>query len=238
MGQQKTIAYIAPDSTSGMAFYVQKADGACVGPNCSTYLTDWTSGSGGGNDTAQKISPSLNTQMKAGQQWKITLQNAGEGYYGYLDSPSGKNLPGPSGNTPGGAQFRLMTATEIKAQPPWLLATEATIGTAIVLVGIGILTMGEGDVDAIAIKKLSKLSYESVTLVEWGSYDYVYDESEFMAIEENVAGVVGNDAFNQLLIDAPQIDSSRIVEIGGDGGVIKMQKITESAQIQYNSWVL
>ena len=158
MGQQTTIAYIAPDSTSGMAFYVQKADG-CVGPNCSTYLTDWTSGSGGGNDTAQKISPSLNSQMKAGQQWKMTLQNAGEGYYGYLDSPSGKNLPGPSGNTPGGAQFRLMTATEIKAQPPWLLATEATIGTAIVLVGIGILTYGEGDVD-IEAARLAKMAAE------------------------------------------------------------------------------
>ena len=159
MGQQTTIAYIAPDNTSGMAFYVQKA-GGCVGPNCSTYLTDWTSGSGGGNDTAQKISPSLNSQMKAGQQWKMTLQNAGEGYYGYLDSPSGKNLPGPSGNTPGGAQFRLMTQAEINSQPPWLLATEATIGTAIVLVGIGILTYGEGDEAIEGLKVGERLDVE------------------------------------------------------------------------------
>ena len=131
-----------------MAFQVQNADGACVG-NCSTFLTNWTSGSGTGpsSHTAQNISPSLNSQMKAGQKWKMTLQNAGEGFYGYLDSPSGQNLPAPSGNTPGGAQFRLMTQAEINAQPAWLLATETKIGTAIVLVGLAIATGGTAEDD-------------------------------------------------------------------------------------------
>jgi len=160
MGQQKTIAYIAPDSTSGMAFYVQQADG-CVGANCSRYDTDWTLGSGSSNDAAQNISPSLNSQMKAGQQWKMTLQNAGEGYYGYLDSPSGKNLPGPSGSTPGGAQFRLWTQAEMKSQPPWLLAYETAVGTVIVLVGLAILTDGMGD-ELLAERKLLNVLNESI----------------------------------------------------------------------------
>ncbi|MCY3013076.1 MAG: Ig-like domain-containing protein [Planctomycetota bacterium] len=162
MGQQTKIVYIAPDKTSQMTFQVQKADGTCVG-NCSTFLTNWNSGSGSSKDTAQNISPSFNSQMKAGQQWKMTLQNAGEGFFGYLDSPSGQNLPAPIGNTPGGAQFQLMTQAEIKSQPPWLLATEEAIGTVIVLVGVGILTLGEGDVDlevAKAVKRTAETADE------------------------------------------------------------------------------
>jgi hypothetical protein len=146
MGQQTTIAYIAPDSSSQMTFYVQKADGTCVGPNCSTYLTNWNGGSGKSDDWAANISPSLNSQIKAGQHWTMTVQNAGMGYYGYLDSPSGQKLPSASGNTPAGAQFRLETQTEINVQPPWAVAVEATIGTLIVLVGIGLATGGTGDV--------------------------------------------------------------------------------------------
>ncbi len=161
MGQQKTIAYIAPESNTGMAFFVQQPDGTCVGAICSKFLTDWTSGSGSSNDAAQNISPSLNSQMKAGQQWKMTLQNAGEGYYGYLDSPSGKNLPGPSGSTPGGAQFRLWTQAEMKSQPPWLLAYETVIGTVIVLVGLALLTDGMGD-ELLAERKLVNVLNESI----------------------------------------------------------------------------
>ena len=178
MGQQTTIAYIAPDSTSGMAFQVQQADGTCLG-NCSTFLTDWTSGSGSSKNTAENISPSLNSQMKAGQHWTMTVQNAGEGYYGYLDSPSGKNLPGPSGNTPGGAQFRLMTQAEIKAQPPWLLATETIIGTAIVIVGIGIATGGTADVGI---------------LIGEGTSEIITDESS-STIALEVASQDGANAF-------------------------------------------
>ncbi|MGB8852264.1 MAG: hypothetical protein WCC69_01705, partial [Pirellulales bacterium] len=146
MGQQTTIAYVAPDSTSQMTFYVQKGDDTCVGPNCSTYLTNWKGGSGSSDVWAANISPSLNSQIKAGQHWTMTVQNAGLGYYGYLDSPSGQGLPSASGNTPAGAQFRLETQTEISAQPPWAVALEATVGTILVLVGVGILTGGTGDV--------------------------------------------------------------------------------------------
>ena len=143
MGQQKTIAYVAPDIFSQMNFSVQKADGTCVG-NCSTYLPDWTSGSGSSTDWAKNVIPSLNSQMKAGQHWTMTIQNAGEGYYGYLDSP-GSGLPLGSGNTPPGAQFRLMTQTEINAQPPWAVALETFVGTTALLVGLLVTTGGEGD---------------------------------------------------------------------------------------------
>ena len=142
MGQQKTITYVGPDSASQMSFYVQKADGTCVG-NCSTYLTDWKNGSGKNKNWAANISPSLNTQMTSGQAWTMTIQNAGEGYWGYLDSPAGQNLPGADGDTPAGAQFKLLTEAEIKAQPPWALAVEEFVGT---LVGVAIVTVATGGV--------------------------------------------------------------------------------------------
>jgi len=146
MGQQTTIAYIAPDNASQMTFSVQKADGTCVGA-CSTYLPDWTSGKGSRSDAASNISPSLNSQLKAGQHWTMTIQNAGEGYYGFLYSPSGQGLPGGSSSTPAGAQFRLMTQTEINAQPPWAVALEATVGTILLVVGLTVVT-GGGDIVA------------------------------------------------------------------------------------------
>jgi len=197
MGQQKTIAYIAPDSNSGMAFQVQKADGACVG-NCSTFLTNWTSGSGTGptSHIAQNISPSLNSQMKAGQKWKMTLQNAGEGFYGYLDSPSGQNLPAPSGNTPGGAQFRLMTQAEINAQPAWLLATETKIGTAIVLVGLAITTGGTGDA-ALEGEKVVKATVKAT-----GNVVDVVGENTF-----DITLNVSENTFDITLIDDPNVDT-------------------------------
>ena len=152
MGQQKTIAYIAPDSSSQMTFYVQKESGTCVGSNCSTYLTNWKGGSGSSDGWAANISPSLNSQIKYGQHWTMTIQNAGMGYYGYLDSPSGQGLPSASGSTPAGAQFRLETQTEISAQPPWAVALEVEIGTILVLVGVGFLTGGAGDAGIIGVE--------------------------------------------------------------------------------------
>jgi len=149
MGQQTTIAYIAPDSSSQMTFYVQKPEDSCVGANCSTYLTDWNNGSGNNKLWAANLSPSLNSQIKAGQHWTMTVQNAGLGYYGYLDSPSGQGLPSGSGSTPAGAQFKLETQAEINAQPPWAVALEEILGTVAVLVGIGILTGGIGDAEII-----------------------------------------------------------------------------------------
>ena len=141
MGQQQTIAYIAPDSSSQMTFYVEME-----GVDASkTFLTNWNNGSGKSNDFANNISPSLDSQMKPGQHWTMTIQNAGLGYYGYLDSPSGQGLPSASGSTPAGAQFTLETANEIKYQPPWAQTAEEIYGEILVIVGVTILTAGSGD---------------------------------------------------------------------------------------------
>ena len=144
MGQQTTIAYVAPDSSSQMTFSVQKADGTCVGGDCSTYLADWNNGSGSSVYWAANITPSLNSQIKAGQHRTMTIQNAGLGYNGYLSSPSGQRLPAASGSTPAGAQFNLMTQNEINDQPPWAVALEELAGEVIALVGISVLTAGAG----------------------------------------------------------------------------------------------
>ena len=158
MGQQTTIAYIAPDSSSQMTFFVQKSDGTCVGSTCSTYLTDWADGSGSSINWAANISPSLNSQIKAGQHWTMTIQNAGLGYNGFLSSPSGKRLPAT------GAQFKLMTQNEINDQPPWAVALEKIGGEAIALVGITILTAGSGDA-AIIGAEVVDVTVESVSVV-------------------------------------------------------------------------
>jgi hypothetical protein len=80
--------------------------------------------------------------MKSGQHWTMAIQNAGEGYYGYLDSPSGQNMPHPGG-VPAGAQFKLMTQAEIATQPPWAVAAEKIVGE---IVGVAILTVATGGV--------------------------------------------------------------------------------------------
>ena len=225
MGQQKTIAYIAPDSNSGMAFQVQKADGACVA-NCSTFLTNWTSGSGTGpsSHTAQNISPSLNSQMKAGQKWKMTLQNAGEGFYGYLDSPSGQNLPAPSGNTPGGAQFRLMTQAEINAQPAWLLATETKIGTAIVLVGLAIATGGTGDAGLEGLKVGEKLEVEYRPM---GGGN---------AIRENVEVDGLDQIVDENIPDNNNFDEIDLFDIDRPSGIIAMDDDPQAIADFDNKW--
>jgi hypothetical protein len=129
-----------------MTFYVQKADGTCVGPNCSTYLTNWDNGSGGKGGWAANISPSLNNQLMPGQHWTMTIQNTEEGYNGYLDSPSGQMtensesgpLPAADGNTPAGAQFKLQTQAEITAQPKWAVVTETVVGAIVGLSIVGV----------------------------------------------------------------------------------------------------
>ncbi|MFZ9683380.1 MAG: hypothetical protein ACO3DQ_09310, partial [Cephaloticoccus sp.] len=147
MGQQTTVTYVGPDSSSQLNFTVQKGDDTCVGPNCSTYLPDWNSGSGlGSSDRAASISPSLNSQIKSGQHWTMTIQNAGLGYYGYLDSPAGQNLPDGSGSTPDGARFQLMTQAEISTQPEWARQLEEDIGAVVGLVIISAVTFGGADV--------------------------------------------------------------------------------------------
>jgi len=153
IGQQTTIAYLAPDSSSQMTFTVQKSDGSCVGADCSNYLADWNSGGGtNSNYWADNITPSLNSQMKPGQHWTMTIQNSGLGYNGYLSSPAGQGLPGASGSNPAGAQFKLMTQNEIDYQPPWAVAVEELLGEVITLVGITILTAGTGDAEIASVE--------------------------------------------------------------------------------------
>jgi hypothetical protein len=179
MGQQTTIAYIAPDSSSQMTFSVQKADGTCVGADCSTYLADWNNGSGSSVYWAANITPSLNSQIKAGQHWTMTIQNAGLGYNGYLSSPSGQRLPPGSGSTPAGAQFTLETQNEINDQPPWAVALEELGGEVIAMVGITIATGGIVDallgpevvdvtVDAAAEGTNVAVDWEIATIEEGG----------------------------------------------------------------------
>ena len=169
MGQQKTIAYIAPDSSSQMTFTVQKADDSCVGTDCSTYLPDWNDGSGGSSNWAANISPSLNSQIQAGQHWTMTIQNAGLGYTGTLSSPSGKKLP------PGGAQFKLMTQNEINDQPHWATALEKIGAEVIAVVGITILTAGTGDA-----------ALAGAELVEAGTETVVVEASDGSAVAESL----------------------------------------------------
>jgi len=187
MGQQTTIAYIAPDNSSQMTFSVQKADGTCVGADCSTYLTDWADGSGSSVNWAANLSPSLNSQMKAGQHWTMTIQNAGLGYNGYLSSPSGQGLPAASGSTPAGAQFKLMTQNEINDQPPWAVALEELAGEAIALVGVSILTLGTGDA-AIAGAELVDATVDSVSVLAVNGSSFaesiLMDESVWDAIAD------------------------------------------------------
>jgi hypothetical protein len=158
MGQQTTIAYIAPDSSSQMTFTVQKADDTCVGSDCSTYLPDWNDGTSSSSNWAANISPSLNSQIKPGQQWTMTIQNAGLGYTGTLSSPSGEKLP------LGGAQFKLMTQNEINAQPPWAVALETILGEATVIVGLTIATGGTADVAVITEVAVDTVAVETVTV--------------------------------------------------------------------------
>ncbi|NDH95363.1 MAG: hypothetical protein EBZ13_12710 [Planctomycetia bacterium] len=76
----------------------------------------------------------------------MTIQNAGLGYYGYLDSPAGQNLPDGKGKTPDGARFQLMTEAEIKSQPEWARQLEEDIGAVVGLVIISTVTFGGADV--------------------------------------------------------------------------------------------
>ncbi len=179
MGQQTTIAYIAPDSSSQMTFTVQKADDTCVGSDCSTYLPDWNDGSGGSSNWAANISPSLNSQIQAGQQWTITIQNAGLGYTGTLSSPSGKGLP------TAGAQFKLMTANEINDQPHWATELETILGEATIIVGLTIATGGTADVAVITEVAVDTVAVETVTVTAEVAEQIIVLEEEFVVDDES-----------------------------------------------------
>ena len=219
MGQQKTITYIGPDSTSQLNFYVQKGDDTCVGPNCSTYLPDWKSGSGDSSKWGANISPSLNSQIESGQSWTMTVQNAGLGYFAYLDSPAGQNLPGPSGNTPGGAQFQLMTQAEINSQPPWARQLEEEIGITVGLFILTVATAGTGDAAVVGAEVAEEVGADAVADAEadaavdagpWGSIaDGSTDENvvvdRFVQSEIQASGEVGL-FFSDISADGPELD--------------------------------
>ena len=224
MGQQKTITYVGPDSFSQLTFYVQKADGTCVGPNCSTYLPDWKSGSGASSKWAANISPSLNSQVKSGQSWTMTVLNAGLGYWGYLDSPAGQNLPTPHGSTPGGAQFQLMTQAEMKTQPPWARELDVVVGELVGLAIIAVATGGTGDVAIVAAEVTEDAAADaaeevvaeegaeaSVDSGPWGSIagDGVADENvavdRFVQSEIQASGQVGL-FFSDISADGPEVE--------------------------------
>jgi len=224
MGQQKTITYVGPDSFSQLTFYVQKADGTCVGPNCSTYLPDWKSGSGSSSKWAANISPSLNSQVKSGQSWTMTVLNAGLGYWGYLDSPAGQNLPTPHGSTPGGAQFQLMTQAEMKTQPPWARELDVVVGELVGLAIIAVATGGTGDVAIVAAEvtedaaadaaedvAAEEVAEASVDSGPWGSIagDGVTDENvavdRFVQSEIQASGQVGL-FFSDISADGPEVE--------------------------------
>lgn len=224
MGQQKTITYVGPDSFSQLTFYVQKADGTCVGPNCSTYLPDWKSGSGSSSKWAANISPSLNSQVKSGQSWTMTIANAGLGYWGFLDSPAGQSLPNPSGSTPGGAQFQLMTQAEITTQPPWMRELDVVVGELVGLAIIAVATGGTGDVAIVAADVAEDVAADAAEEVAaeegadaavdaqpWGSIagDGVTDENvavdRFVQSEIQASGQVGL-FFSDISADGPEVD--------------------------------
>jgi hypothetical protein len=219
MGQQQTITYVGPDSLSQLNFYVQKADDTCVGPNCSTYLPDWKSGSGDSSKWAANISPSLNSQVKSGQSWTMTVQNAGLGYFGYLDSPAGQSLPSPSGSTPGGAQFQLMTQNEINSQPPWARQLEEEIGITIGLVILTVATAGTGDAAVVGAEVAEEVgeavgedvAEAAVDAGPWGSIagDGVADEDvvvdRFVQSEIQASGEVGL-FFSDISADGPEVE--------------------------------
>ena len=224
MGQQKTITYVGPDSFSQLTFYVQKADGTCVGPNCSTYLPDWKSGSGSSSKWAANISPSLNSQVKSGQSWTMTIANAGLGYWGFLDSPAGQNLPNPSGSTPGGAQFQLMTQAEMTTQPPWMRELDAVVGELVGLAIITVATAGTGDIVLVAADATEEAATDAAEEVvaeegadaavdaqPWGSIagDGVTDENvavdRFVQSEIQASGQVGL-FFSDISADGPEVD--------------------------------
>jgi hypothetical protein len=194
MGQQQTITYVGPDSTSQLSFYVQKEDGTCVGPNCSTYLPDWKDGSGRSSDFAANISPSLNSQVKSGQHWTMTIQNSAEGYYGYLDSPSGQGLPSANGNIPAGAQFKLMTQAEINSQPPWATALEEAVG---ILVGVAVMTVATGGVADFFIadaEATGTIIDGSTTIV-----DGTTDGSTTITVNGEASGAIGEEGGGQVV---------------------------------------
>jgi hypothetical protein len=121
----------------------------------------------------------------------MTIQNAGEGYFGYLDSPAGQNLPYPDGSTPGGAQFQLMTQTEINAQPPWAVQLEAELGVLIGLTILAVATGGTGDAALLAADVAEDVAADAAedaadATAEAEVGGGVAEEGEAVVVQENI----------------------------------------------------
>jgi hypothetical protein len=160
--------------------------------------------------------------MKSGQHWTMAIQNAGEGYYGYLDSPSGQNMPHPGG-VPSGAQFKLMTQAEIATQPPWAVAAEKIVGE---VVGLAILTVATGgvgdllfaaDVADVAIGTAGDATADAVAVADAGA-DFTGGLAETIAVDPFYLLTDGDVAFFSELVDG----------FSGDVSIIKTEGAVSS----------
>ncbi len=149
MGEHRTIAYVGTNAASVLAFTMQKASNV-VGGTASTYIPQWSRGkSNNPQKYAANITPSLNGRIAPGQHWTLTIQNAGAGFWGWIDRPSARHglweggLPYGSGKkNPPGAEFKMLTQAEIDLgdQPEWAKVLEKVAGFAVITVA----TMGVG----------------------------------------------------------------------------------------------
>jgi hypothetical protein len=177
-----------------MNFYVTKPK------DKKNFLVNWKSGKGSHDNWGANISPSLNSQVKSGQKWTLTVQNAGLGYWGFLDSAHGTNLPSASKKYPAGAQMHIETAAEAKAQPPWAVAVEEVVGEIVGVVVISVATAGLADVAVgaavggeVVVDSGAAVSEELVSsVIDVTTLDDPEIEIDFMdvAVEED-EGLVG-----------------------------------------------
>jgi hypothetical protein len=138
--QTKTVTYVAPSNWNNIGFSVQKADDVCVGPNCSTYIPDWSAGVNG--TSCSTLNPTPGQSIAPGQTWTITVQSQFTGYNGFMDGP-GMPESKNSNKYPNGCVFAMNTAFQnwLAGQPGWAKWLEAIVGTTII-VGVSFLTFG------------------------------------------------------------------------------------------------
>jgi hypothetical protein len=149
MGEHRTIAYVGTNAASVLGFTMQKASNV-VGGTASTYIPQWSRGKSNNTQKyAANITPSLNGRIAPGQHWTLTIQNAGAGFWGWINRPSARHgewedgLPYGSGKkNPPGAEFKMLTQAEIDLgdQPEWAKILEQVAGTVVLTVA----TMGVG----------------------------------------------------------------------------------------------
>jgi hypothetical protein len=176
--QSKTVAYVAPSSWNNIGFSAQNAGDVCVGPNCSTYIPDWSAGVNG--TSCSTLNPTLGQSMAAGQTWTMTVQSQFTGYNGFLDSPQVSNMPASqnSDKYPNGCVFAMNTAFQnwLAGQPGWAKWLEVAVGVA-AIVGISFLTFGAPE-DAAAV-------------IAADATEEVATDAALDVVVENEAGYVG-----------------------------------------------